>query len=270
MNENVNIPNEVNSLLLDYTNLLETEFSNVIYGIYLYGSIALSAFDERKSDVDFITILKRSLTNTELGRLSKLHQKMKKMNPLAERLDGMYIHLADIGKENNDLQPYPCCASGTFKKSQYWDMNHVTWWTLKHHGISVTGVHLDELKILTSWCDVEKTMSYNLNKYWANKAKSGWYFLLDDWVEDAVLTMCRIYCSLKYKKIIPKEKAVEYALQTLPNKWSLLFKETLRLRHGDHTSSFFSSRWKRAKETKKFLLYMINDCNLKYINNKVK
>ncbi|WP_343070868.1 nucleotidyltransferase domain-containing protein [Bacillus sp. REN10] len=86
MKENVNIPNEVNSLLLDYTNLLKAELSDVIYGVYLYGSIALSAFDERKSDVDFITILKRSLTNTELDRLSRLHQKVKKINPLAEKL----------------------------------------------------------------------------------------------------------------------------------------------------------------------------------------
>ncbi|RAP24904.1 hypothetical protein C2W64_02471 [Brevibacillus laterosporus] len=263
----VTIPEKISPLLQDYTNLLMSELPDVIHGVYLYGSIALSAFDEHKSDIDFITVLKRSLTNTETELVQKLHHTLKKGNSLAKRLDGMYINLEDIGKDNKSLQPYPCCASGTFKKMGYWDINHVTWWTLKHHGVTVVGKRLAELRIATQWLDVEETMNYNVNEYWAKKGKSRIYFLFDGWVEDAVLTLCRIYYTLKFKEIIPKGKAVEYALQVFPSEWHLLLRESLRIRNGENEPSYFSSRIKRAKETRRFILYLIAFCNSNFFTS---
>ncbi|MDF9413391.1 DUF4111 domain-containing protein [Brevibacillus laterosporus] len=261
------IPKKIRPLLQEYSDVLLSELTDVIEGIYLYGSIALSAFDEHKSDIDFMTIVKRRLTHEELERVSKLHHKLKKDNPLAQKLDGMYISLDDIGRDNKSLQPYPCCASGVFKKEGHWDSNHVTWWTLKHYGITIAGKRINELGIATEWQDVHATMHYNINEYWAKKGKSRIFFLFDEWIEDAVVTLCRIYYTLKDQEIIPKNKAVEHALQALPSDWHLLLRETLRIRNRKNEPSYFSSRIKRARETRNFIAYMITFCNLHFFTN---
>ncbi|MCR8983113.1 aminoglycoside adenylyltransferase domain-containing protein [Brevibacillus laterosporus] len=263
----VKIPKKISPLLQEYSDTLISELSDVIDGVYLYGSIALSAFDEHKSDIDFITIVKRSLTSAEIEIVRKLHHKLKKDNPLAKRLDGMYINLEDIGRDNKSLQPYPCCASGVFKKEGHWDINHVTWWTLKHHGITIVGKRVDDLGIATEWQDVKETMNYNINEYWAKKGKSRIYFLFDEWIEDAVVTLCRIYYTLKYQEIIAKGKAVEYALQVLSSEWHLLLKESIRIRNRENGPSYFSSRIKRAQEARNFIAYMITCCNMNFFTS---
>ena len=258
------IPPSIHPLLLQYAELLQTELPDAFHSVHLYGSIALGAYDDQKSDIDFVTTINRSLTADELSRLKNVHRRLLRSSPLAKRMDGMYIRLEDVGKVNGELQPYPCCASGTFKPSAYWDMNHITWWTLKHHAIPVAGRELQPL-IRTDWRDVSDTLKYNIEDYWAQKAKKRLYFLLDEWVESAVLTLCRIEYTLQEQHIISKAGAGEYALAALPAQWHPLVNEALRIRTGSGTAAF-SSRWGRAKTTQQFLMERIRFCKEHYFS----
>lgn len=250
------IPEIVHPLLHDYTERLLSELPDLVCGVYLYGSMALSGFEEATSDIDFVTLLHRGLTTEETEKLHSIHHDLVKSNPIAKRMDGMYIKREDIGKTNSDLEPYPYCDSGTFNASGHYDVNHVTWWLIKQHGIRVTGQSIDELNISTQWFDVGETMKYNIHDYWAPKGKKMRYFLLNGWVEFAVFTLCRIYYSLMHQDIIPKRKAVEHALQELPPVWHTLLKEAMRIRYQPNESSLYSSRIKRAKETQRFIRYI--------------
>ncbi|MFS0556111.1 aminoglycoside adenylyltransferase domain-containing protein [Brevibacillus sp. 179-C9.3 HS] len=253
---NTRIPESVRPLLGDYTQRLMEELPDVIYGVYLYGSIALSGFEEDNSDIDFVTLLHRGLTNAETETLKNIHHALHHADPLAKRMDGMYIKLDDLGKTNPSLEPYPYCDSGAFKPSGHYDVNHVTWWIIKQHGICVMGKNVAELNIPTQWLDVAETMKYNVHDYWSPKGRRMLYFLLDGWVEFAVFTLCRIYYALMHEDIIPKRTAVEHALQELPSEWHLLLKEALRIRYQPHEPSLFSSRIKRAKETQRLIRYI--------------
>ncbi|GEC90773.1 aminoglycoside adenylyltransferase domain-containing protein [Brevibacillus brevis] len=250
------IPENVRLLLHGYTQRLMAELPDVICGVYLYGSIALSGFEEDNSDIDFVTLLHRRLTNEDTETLKNIHHALQNASPLAKRMDGMYIQLDDIGKTNPSLAPYPYVDNGTFKSSGHYDVNHVTWWILKQQGITVMGKSVEALHISTQWLDVGETMKYNVHDYWSPKGKSMLKFLLDGWVDFAVFTLCRIYYALIHEDIIPKRKAVEQALQELPSEWHLLLKESLRIRYQPNEPSLFSNRIKRAKETQRFIRYI--------------
>ena len=70
-----------------------------------------------------------SVNEAEKQRLVELHKKLSD-NTLGKRMDGMYIPLADLGKYNDEMNEYVYCADGKANVG-HWDINAVTWWTLK-------------------------------------------------------------------------------------------------------------------------------------------
>jgi hypothetical protein len=54
------------------------------------GSIALGAFNERMSDIDFITVLGRSPTSSDIAQLQAIHQNLQIAYP-RWTLDGSYL-----------------------------------------------------------------------------------------------------------------------------------------------------------------------------------
>ena len=248
------LPVSVASFMQNYVHVLNTKLpSNLIEGIYIYGSITLGAFNEEKSDIDFIVLLKRSLTRLELETIQGVHSQMSE-SKIGKRMDGVYVQVSTLGKTNEDLQPYPFCAEGQIKIG-YWDVNHITWWILKEHGITLQGTLTRELNIPTNWDNVIETLKYNVNTYWFSKTRKLHLFLFEDMVEFTTCTISRIICSMDQKNILSKDKAIEHCLQTLPEKWHLLLKEGARIRKGTRGESFYRSKVKRAIDCRNFILY---------------
>ena len=208
---------------------------NIMEGVYIYGSIALGAFNEQKSDIDFIVLLKRELSDQEVVAIKGIHSQMNKYE-FGNRMDGVYVQASLIGKTNEEQPMYPFCSDGKVSVG-HWDVNHITWWVLKQHGISLQGTSIEELNIPTNWEDVLKTLEYNVNKYWFNKTKKMYLFLFDSMIEFTTCTISRIICSLEQQDIFSKDKAVKLCLGTLPEEWHLLLKEGARIRIGKNMKS---------------------------------
>ena len=259
------IPEIIRPCLNDYIKYIESQFSSdILVGVYLYGSISLGGFDEKKSDIDFVTVLKRSLYQEEKDYLKVVHKKLN-LNSLGKRMDGIYIPLNEIGKSNKELSPYLYCSNGKIKRG-YWDVNATTWWMVEQYGIKVHGKEISELNFQSKWIQVVKNMEYNINHYWKNKSKNKFIFIFDDMVEFCVLTISRILSTLETKKILTKVEGAKKAKEILPERWHLLLKEGLRLRNKPKSLSLYSSRLKRAMECRKFILYAHNLCNEKYFS----
>lgn len=47
-------------------------------------------------------------------------------------------------------------------------INHVTWWILKNHGITVIGPQSNLFTITVDWDELIRKMHHNLNTYWAS------------------------------------------------------------------------------------------------------
>ncbi|WP_342577612.1 aminoglycoside adenylyltransferase domain-containing protein [Psychrobacillus sp. FSL K6-2843] len=257
------LPHPVHDIMQKYLQALNASLpSAFIEGVYMYGSIALGAFDEKKSDVDFIVLLKRSANEQEVEIIKEIHFQISK-EKLGARMDGMYIQTADLGKTNDILLPYPYCSDGEVKVG-HWDINHVTWWILKKHGIALQGRPIHELNISTKWEDVLGTLKYNINEYWYKKSKEIPNSVPDDMVEFVTTTICRILYSLKFQQIISKKEALEKGLVILPFRWHTLLKEGMRIRSSEQLPSLFDTESSRAETCKDFILYTHEICNEGY------
>ena len=254
------LPEEVKQLMGQYiAELKEIFLDEKIVGVYIYGSIALGAFHVDTSDVDFVTVISDSVN--EKQQLVELHKKLSG-STLGKRMDGMYISLADLGKYNDEMNEYVYCADGKANVG-HWDINAVTWWTLKNQGITVTGKEAEDLPFQIRWDDVVHTMKYNVEQYWSGKAKQPYLFFIEEWVESAVVTMGRILYTLDHKTIVSKDRGLQYLLECSEEEWDLLLKEVARIRENPKEKRMLS-RWRRADMTKRYLLHLIEMCREKW------
>ncbi|PEK89970.1 nucleotidyltransferase domain-containing protein [Bacillus mycoides] len=256
------LPEEVKQLMEQYIVELKGIFSDEkIVGVYIYGSIALGAFHIETSDVDFVTVISDSVNEAEKQQIIELHKKISK-STLGKRMDGMYIPLADLGKYNHEINEYVYCADGKADIG-HWDINAVTWWTLKNQGITVSGKEVEDLSFQIKWDDVVNTMKYNVEHYWFEKAKRPYLFFIEEWVESAVVTMGRILYTLEHKTIVSKDRGLQYMLELYSYKWDPLLREVERMRQNPKEKRIIS-RWRRADMTKQYLLYVIEECRGKW------
>ncbi|MFL0492179.1 nucleotidyltransferase [Bacillus sp. AFS054943] len=256
------LPEEVKKLMGQYiAELKEIFLDEKIVGVYVYGSIALGAFHIETSDVDFVTVISDSVNEAEKQQLVELHKKLSS-STLGKRMDGMYIPLADLGKYNDAMNEYVYCAEGKAAIG-YWDINAVTWWTLKNEGITVMGKEAGDLPFQIKWDDVVQTMKYNVEHYWSEKAKRPYLFFIEEWVESAVVTMGRILYTLDHKTIVSKDRGLQYLLERSAKEWEPLLKEVERMRRSPMEKKKLSV-WRRADMTKRYLLSLIEECREKW------
>lgn len=255
------IPNDLQNFIAYFTRNLVNEFGDIISGIYIYGSLAMSAYHEGTSDIDFIVLLGKEMTAEELIRLKRVHEKTNDESQYGKKLDGMYLQLTDISKNSSKLSSYPYCSDGKITTGHH-DVNAVTWWTLKHHGITLYGIPSEKLEIEVKWTDIEENMKGNINHYWAGKLKKPYLFLSAEMAEFTILTLCRVICSLETKEIVSKIEAAERLLLKLPEKWHRIMKEGIIIKNQE--GSLYKNRLHRAIDCHGFLKYAIEYCQLHY------
>src|SRR5690348_1291938 len=92
----------VRSFLNDFSRRVKYILPQKAVGMYVYGSIALDAFDTNKSDIDFVVLLQEEIDRKELRALKNLHRQLVKTSPYGDRLDGMYLQLKYAGMGNKE------------------------------------------------------------------------------------------------------------------------------------------------------------------------
>src|SRR5260221_14400965 len=98
------IPTPVQPLIHAYLRAIEPLCFH-FYGIYIFGSIALGAFEELVSDIDVVALTRGEWTAPELAQLKALHTQLIRTHELSQRLEVLYIPLDDIGKCNDEIAP---------------------------------------------------------------------------------------------------------------------------------------------------------------------
>ncbi len=249
------IPTPIQPLIDAYLHALEPLRSH-FHGIYIFGSIALGAFEELESDIDIVALTQGEWTTPKLVQLRALHTQLMRSHQLGKRLEVLYIPLHNLGKVNGELAPYPTFHSGKFSPAGYGDLNHVTWWTVKNKSIRLLGPERSTLPLEVTWQDVLETMRDNLDGYWASIAKRPYLFLLDGWIVIAVATLCRMLTTIEDEEIITKSVALKRWRGRLPARWCPLIDEAWHIRHHLRTPSLYGSRLKRMRETLAFIQYV--------------
>jgi hypothetical protein len=247
------VPMEIRPLLHGYVRRLQEDWSGIVTGCYLYGSIALGEYVSGKSDIDFLAVTSRPLTSPETNRLARLHDELNLDYACAASLDGVYLPFSDLGKTNQEISPYPYCKRGILEPSGYWDVNHVTWWLVKHRGIALFGSPPSQLPFTVTWEHVLTTMQENLASYWAEKAAAPHLLLSDEAAEFALCTMARILYTLQHRTIVSKHEALHAVDHAASPEWEKLRREAMRIRTGSGAPSLFATKEERAEAVSRFL-----------------
>ena len=255
------IPELIRPLLQSYLRLL-SDVPDLIEAVYLHGSIALGAFNQRMSDIDFVTVLHRCPTANEIRHLQAIHQTLTTKYP-QWRLDGSYLQWHNLGQLPDAVASYPYVAYGVFYSQGYRDLNLVTWWVLKHYGIAVIGPSPQTLSFSVSWDELVDRMHTNLNDYWRSwtRTPTRWVQLLTDYgTQWAVLGVLRLWYTFREQDITSKTAAGRYALTYLPSRWHGIIQEAMNLRDAPQ-KRIYRFRIYRAFIAVQFLNDMIERCN---------
>lgn len=259
------IPKPVKPTVEDYTSLLNAQFPDRIIGFYVVGSIALGEFNEIFSDIDFVAILNRRVSAKEIEELGHIHRVIERKYP-RWKMSGSYILPQDLGKLDDEVEPHPHYHDGVLHPNSRSDLNSVTWWELKNHGIAILGEAACDLPFTVDWDLLVAKMKENLNSYWMLWASRPDRILrmYSDWgVQWAVTGVLRQFYTFRENSITTKVRAGEYALGCLPVPWHKLIREAIAIRKGKDGSAY-RLRVSRMTEAVHFLKYVIQFCNTAY------
>ncbi len=269
------MPGTVKTVLDEYITLFHAHLPNTLEGFYLQGSIALDAYVEGASDIDFITIINRRLSVEEVKILTEIHRTIASTYPIPE-MDGVYVMWKDIGILETDDNNYPYYNGGQLSYGAYF--NAITWWILKKRGISIIG---PQPTLLNFEIDPQHLVEYvlvNMNTYWVGQIEKIEQAMenmhqfsteeTDVEIEWTVLGLLRQYYTLKEHGIISKLGAAEYALLNITEEWHQIIQEAIDNRKGVESERFSSDR-ERIDAVLKFSKYMIDYCNGHLSPNKI-
>jgi len=261
---NQRIPEPIRPILENYVQLVDHRLANLINAFYIGGSLALDGFNERFSDIDFVAVLHRKATPGEIEKLQDIHKTIEKDFP-RWKLEGDYFQGNDLGCSDN-IEPYPYYHDGKVHPEGHFEVNLITWWILKNHGIAIMGTEPQNLNFTVDWNLLVGRMKENLNSYWVRWANriDRRLVMVSDWgIQWAVLGVLRQYYTFNENSMTTKVKAAEYALTSLSPQWHPLIQEAIDIREGKRRTAY-RSRILRMMDAVKFLKYVIQTCNASF------
>lgn len=214
-----------------------------IESVYLYGSVALEDYIEGSSDIDFLAIVQKPLTQSDIQALQEAHEEVELEIPNTDIM-GAYILFDDLGKKPNEISSLITYYNKQLQTNGWGaDINPITWWILKKHGIRIYG---SDLKFNYD-IEIDSLLGYvinNLNSYWISWIDRLENQLsldnlseqvinveqLDEAIEWCTLGMLRQFFTLKEHDITSKIGSGVYGIKELPKKWHGLVHEAIAIK----------------------------------------
>jgi hypothetical protein len=217
------LPSKVEAALDDVMERVDQIAPGWLCGLYVTGSLALDDFHKPQSDVDFVGVTNRSLTNLEALALADAHDSIQSQYPFA--IEGCYLEASALTRLPESHAAVPHVNAGGFVTGQCFLTNPVTWLSLATACIVVRGEQpnvLVDVAFTQQWC------RDNLATYWRDLAASTRSRLAADGAAseapaDAlawlVLGAPRLHCTITTGSIISKTSAAGYASQMFDLDW---------------------------------------------------
>jgi len=253
---------EAGSIAIKFAKRVFEVFGGGLTGVYLAGSAALGGFRIGKSDIDFTVLLENRPDGETLGRLNEIHgdlaRKYRK-NPF----EGHYITPGELGRTPGEIGPVVSYHDGRLDNS-YHNINPVTWFTLKRHGITVIGPPASALGFEAPVGELLSYVAENVNTYWAKwladsknlLSLKGVYALTDEAVEWGVAGISRMAYTLKEKDVTSKDGALKYMLDRAPEKFNRILSEAYNIRAGCD-KRYYVSPFARKRDMIDYMEYFI-------------
>ncbi|MGE7910535.1 aminoglycoside adenylyltransferase domain-containing protein [Lysinibacillus xylanilyticus] len=263
---NSRVPTQVRKVLNEYITLFQNKIPNTLEGFYLHGSIALDAYINGSSDIDFIAVVNRSLTEEDVKMISNLHKELnQKFKDTG--MDGSYLLVADFGKKQSEVKS---CLKVNEGKTRWGkdDINPITWWILKNKGITILGQDLATYSFSVDERVLDDYVLENMNSYWSNRLKKIKKYkaflipnkLVDLEVEWSITGILRQFYTLQKHDIVSKVDACKYAIHHLPEEFHNIINEAISIREGSNIR-YCKSKKQRIDDTIQCMAYILEHCN---------
>ncbi|WP_445477432.1 aminoglycoside adenylyltransferase domain-containing protein [Lysinibacillus irui] len=272
MNSNVSML--VQTILNEYLTLLNKQIPNTLEGLYLHGSIALNAYSEGSSDIDFIAVINRPLTELDVKEIANLHKALHQKYKETV-MDGCYLLVEDVGKDESEIKNCLYVNEGKIRWSNE-GVNPITWWILKNKGITILGTSIDTYDFNVNDKILNDYILKNMNTYWASRLKARKRYqsmsillpnkLIDLEVEWSITGMLRQFYTLQEREIVSKVEASKYALKKLPERWHNIIKDAISIREGSNIR-YYKSKKQRINDMIQCMDYILNTSNANHNNN---
>jgi hypothetical protein len=230
---------KVNSVVDDLLFGVKTELGKNLIGFYLFGSLASGGFDEITSDIDFVVVIKNSLSNEEVIRLKTLNDHIQTTHvKLAKKLEGSFIPLDDF-KNSDSTKKYLSINTGGKLEMDAKDINApIQKHLIREEGIVLYGISPKSfIKPVTSDQLKQATLKI-LNNWWKPQLTDPHRLQSREYQAYAVLTMCRMLYTLQTGEITSKPYAAYWSKKFLDNKWIGLINRALSWGNEDGINDF--------------------------------
>lgn len=232
------LPSDVAGMTARYLALVDTDLPGRVESLYLVGSIALGDYRPGRSDVDFIAVVQKGLSEDEITALEHVHSALQSDHPMTP-FDGFYMTWPDLAHNPEEIEAAPSILHGKFDRSPSFEANPSTWVTLRNHPLAVRGPAVPRV-----WHDagvVRRWNAGNLSSYWRGLAEQARNATMPvtDGIMDQVVGWCvpgvtRLHYTIMTGDTTSKAGASRYALDTFPVRWHAVLEEAQALRDGRH------------------------------------
>ena len=152
-----------------------------IVGFYLVGSIALGAYRDGRSDIDFVALLDRRLSDGEIRRI-RLVQLISNVRTTSRALahghialpgtvNGAYIAAQDAMLPVTEIRPIASHVAGALHRGSAFDVNPVVWKEFLEGGVVLRGPSPTALRLDPEPEGLRQWNVDNLNRYWRGWAE---------------------------------------------------------------------------------------------------
>ena len=212
---------DLNAVLDEFVASVRDVLADNFCGAYLQGSFAIGDADEH-SDVDFIIVTEREVSEAELERLQAMHQRLDGLDvPWAQHLEGSYFPKGHLAQIDDDRTPLLFLDNGTSELELDPRCNTaVVRWVLRERGVVLDGPDPRSLiePVTSSALRDEGREALREFTDWAPApTKEGG---MSQWKQTYLVnSFCRILAMMDSGKVCSKRQGAEWALVGLDPEW---------------------------------------------------
>lgn len=240
--------------------LLKRNSGDLIRGLHLVGSAADGDFRPGKSDLDFVAVLSRELTDDDAEALVVVHRSYR-TDPTLPSLDGIWLTADELRAGPDAIADGPTSQQGDFVVLARGNRNPVTW-----HALADAVTLIGELDRDSLWQDRDRLISWvreNAQSYWrrwlarASGISGGLAMLSRSMPMWGVLGISRLQYTKVTGKIASKSAAGEWALTAFDPRWHPIVEEALACRRGEPSN--YGNPFARCRDALAFVEMAIGE-----------
>jgi hypothetical protein len=216
---------EVNALLQELLESVQTILGGHFIGLYLDGSLTSGDFDQ-DSDIDFVVVTDDEISGALFSALQAMHERIATIDSwCAIQLEGSYIpqHALRRYDPGHALHPNIERGRGERLKMIHHDADWVIHrYVLRERGITLAGPAPHTLIDPVSPNDLRQAMLAIVQGWAAQILHESAQMKYRGYQSYTVLSLCRVLYTLHYGTVVSKPVAARWAQTTLDERWVAL------------------------------------------------